>query len=76
MDKCEFCSNGFGLKEAQLKPCANGILISNPCFGRVGKTDNFGMVIFDGVEDLGYLDFDYCPFCGKKQERVNEQNGL
>ena len=59
---CEMCS---GWKRIKLKPCANGDLGVQADIGSSGKRDTFGLVVYNRLLASGYVDFPFCPFCGK-----------
>ena len=59
---CEMCSGWNGLK---LKPCANGDLGVQADIGSSGDEDTFGLVVYNHLLASGYVDFPFCPFCGK-----------
>ena len=59
---CEMCSGWNSLK---LKPCANGDLGVQADIGSAGKEDKFGLVVYNHLLASGYVDFPFCPFCGK-----------
>ena len=59
---CGMCS---GWNTVKLKPCANGDLGVQADIGSVGKGDAFGLVVYNNHLASGYVDFPFCPFCGK-----------
>ena len=59
---CEMC---LGWNSLKLKPCANGDLGVQADIGSVGKEDPFGLVVYNHHLASGYVDFPFCPFCGK-----------
>lgn len=59
---CEMCSRWNRLK---LSPCANGDLGVQADIGSAGKDDTFGLVVYRNLLASGYVDFLFCPFCGK-----------
>lgn len=61
---CGMCS---GWNKVKLKPCANGDLGVQADIGSVGKGDAFGLVVYNNHLASGYVDFPFCPFCGKPQ---------
>ena len=61
---CGMCS---GWNTVKLKPCANGDLGVQADIGSVGKGDAFGLVVYNNHLASGYVDFPFCPFCGKPQ---------
>lgn len=61
---CGMCS---GWNTVKLKPCANGDLGVQADIGSVGKGDAFGLVVYNKHLASGYVDFPFCPFCGKPQ---------
>ena len=61
---CKMCS---GWNKIKLKPCANGDLGVQADIGSVGKGDAFGLVVYNNHLASGYVDFPFCPFCGKPQ---------
>ena len=81
---CKMCS---GWNKIKLKPCANGDLGVQAEIGSAGKGDTFGLVVYNHLLASGYVDFPFCPFCGKpmtdeavemvmeRLEALNEDNG-
>ena len=61
---CGMCS---GWNTVKLKPCANGDLGVQADIGSVGKGDAFGLLVYNNYLASGYVDFPFCPFCGKPQ---------
>ena len=61
---CGMCS---GWNTVKLKPCANGDLGVQADIGSAGKGDAFGLVVYNKHLASGYVDFPFCPFCGKPQ---------
>ena len=59
---CEMCE---GWNTIKLKPCANGDLGVQADIGSAGKDDTFGLVVYNHLLASGYVDFSFCPFCGK-----------
>ena len=59
---CKMCS---GWNKIKLKPCANGDLGVQADIGSAGKGDTFGLVVYNHLLASGYVDFPFCPFCGK-----------
>ena len=59
---CKMCS---GRNKIKLKPCANGDLGVQAEIGSAGKGDTFGLVVYNHLLASGYVDFPFCPFCGK-----------
>lgn len=59
---CEMCE---GWNTIKLKPCANGDLGVQADIGSAGKEDTFGLVVYNHLLASGYVDFPFCPFCGK-----------
>lgn len=59
---CKMCS---GWNTIKLKPCANGDLGVQADIGSAGKGDAFGLVVYNHLLASGYVDFPFCPFCGK-----------
>ena len=59
---CEMC---LGWNSLKLKPCANGDLGVQADIGSAGKEDPFGLVVYNHRLASGYVDFPFCPFCGK-----------
>ena len=59
---CKMCS---GWNKIKLKPCANGDLGVQAEIGSAGKGDTFGLVVYNHLLASGYVDFPFCPFCGK-----------
>ena len=52
--------------------------------GSAGKGDTFGLVVYNHLLASGYVDFPFCPFCGKPMtdeamemvmERLEELHG-
>ena len=58
---CEMCADW---KKLELKPCANGDLGVRADIGSLGEDDPFGLLVYDRYIASGYVDFDFCPFCG------------
>ena len=59
---CKMCS---GWNTIKLKPCVNGDLGVQADIGSAGKGDTFGLVVYSHLLGSGYVDFPFCPFCGK-----------
>ena len=59
---CGMCSRWNTVK---LKPCANGDLGVQADIGSAGKGDAFGLVVYNKHLASGYVDFPFCPFCGR-----------
>ena len=59
---CKMCS---GWNTIKLKPCVNGDLGVQADIGSAGKWDTFGLVVYSHLLASGYVDFPFCPFCGK-----------
>ena len=59
---CKMCS---GWNTIKLKPCVNGDLGVQADIGSAGKGDTFGLVVYSHLLASGYVDFPFCPFCGK-----------
>ena len=59
---CEMCE---GWNTIKLKPCANGDLGVQADIGSAGDEDTFGLVVYNHLLASGYVDFSFCPFCGK-----------
>lgn len=59
---CKMCS---GWNTIKLKPCVNGDLGVQADIGSTGKGDTFGLVVYGHLLASGYVDFPFCPFCGK-----------
>jgi len=63
---CKYCNDG--LHAMEVKPCANGIT-TEVDIGKLSKEDHFGILLCSEKnpdEPCGYVDFNYCPVCGKK----------
>lgn len=58
---CQMCE---GWNTIELKPCANGDLGVRADIGSVGQADPFGLVVYNKLLASGYVDFQFCPFCG------------
>lgn len=65
MEPCPYCS-GQRYKVVKLKPCANGDIGVDVMFKK-DLGEELGMIAMLKNEAAGYLDFKYCPFCGKPQ---------
>ena len=59
---CKMCS---GWNTIKLKPCVNGDLGVQADIGSAGNGDTFGLVVYNHLLASGYVDFPFCPFCGK-----------
>ena len=58
---CQMCE---GWNTIELKPCANGDLGVRADIGSAGQADPFGLVVYKNLLASGYVDFQFCPFCG------------
>ena len=58
---CQMCK---GWNTIELKPCANGDLGVQADIGSSGQADPFGLVVYNKLLASGYVDFQFCPFCG------------
>ena len=58
---CQMCE---GWNTIELKPCANGDLGVRADIGSAGQADPFGLVVYNNLLASGYVDFQFCPFCG------------
>ena len=63
MEPCQYCSEQR-YKVVKLKPCANGDIGVDVIFKK-DLGEELGMIAMLKNEAAGYLDFKYCPFCGK-----------
>ena len=59
---CQMCE---GWNTIKLNPCANGDLGVQADIGSSGKGDTFGLVVYNRSLASGYVNFQFCPFCGK-----------
>ena len=59
---CQMCE---GWNTIKLNPCANGDLGVQADIGSSGKGDTFGLVVYNRRLASGYVNFQFCPFCGK-----------
>ena len=75
---CQMCE---GWNTIKLNPCANGDLGVQADIGSSGKGDTFGLVVYNRRLASGYVNFQFCPFCGKPKtdeavemvmERINK----
>ena len=78
---CQMCE---GWNTIELKPCANGDLGVRADIGSAGQADPFGLVVYNNLLASGYVDFQFCPFCGSPKtadavqmviERLEALNG-
>ena len=58
---CQMCE---GWNTIELRPCANGDLGVRADIGSAGQADPFGLVVYNNLLASGYVDFQFCPFCG------------
>ena len=59
---CQMCE---GWNTIELKPCANGDLGVRADIGSAGQDDPFGLVVYNNLLASGYVDFQFCPMCGR-----------
>lgn len=64
---CPYCGGVPHMEGVELKPCASGYIGAEVAFGKCRDDQCIGMVVYYRNAAAGYLDFDYCPFCGKPQ---------
>lgn len=64
---CPYCGGVPHMEGVELKPCASGYIGAEVAFGKCRDDQCVGMVVYYRNAAAGYLDFDYCPFCGKPQ---------
>lgn len=65
-EPCEFCRD-WHLEKVNVKPCGNGDMGVYAEVGKVNNDEKTGIVIFCDNLAAGYVEFDFCPFCGKPQ---------
>lgn len=64
---CRYCGSSYCMQGVELTPCASGYLGVEATVGRCNSQDPVGMVIYHRNAAAGYIEFDFCPFCGKPQ---------
>lgn len=64
---CKCCGIAPFMDGVELKPCANGYMGVEAAVGKCRDDEAVGMVIYYKNAAAGYLDFAYCPFCGRPQ---------
>lgn len=65
--ECTYCSGIPHMEGVELQPCASGYIGCEVDFGKCPDDKKVGMVVYYRNEAGGYVDFDFCPFCGKPQ---------
>ena len=65
--ECTYCSGIPHMEGVELKPCASGNIGCEVAFGKCRDDESVGMVVYHRNTAGGYVDFDFCPFCGKPQ---------
>lgn len=63
---CGFCGEPK-LNWVPVKSCGNGVLGITADVGKCRDDETVGLVIYDKGLAAGYVDFDFCPFCGRPQ---------
>lgn len=66
-EPCRYCGMAPFMDGVDLKPCANGYMGVEAAVGKCRDDEAVGMVIYYKNASAGYLDFAYCPFCGRPQ---------
>ena len=61
---CDYCKHAW-MEGLDLKPCANGNIDVELTIGRTSKDDAFGILAYYRNAAAGYIDFPFCPFCGR-----------
>ena len=78
---CDYCKY-IWMERLDLKPCASGNIGVKLKIGRVSEDDAFGILAYYRNTAAGYIDFPFCPFCGRPMtdeavemvmERLNKQ---
>lgn len=65
--ECAYCGGIPHMEGVELKPCASGNIGCDVTFGKCRDDNAVGMVVYYRNAAAGYVDFDFCPFCGKPQ---------
>ena len=61
---CDYCKRAW-MEGLDLKPCASGNIGVELTIGRVSEDDAFGILAYYRNAAAGYIDFPFCPFCGR-----------
>ena len=61
---CDYCKHAW-MEGLDLKPCASGNIGIELTIGRTSKDDAFGILAYYRNAADGYIDFPFCPFCGR-----------
>lgn len=61
---CDYCKHAW-MEGLDLKPCASGNIGVELTIGRVNEDDAFGILAYYRNAAAGYIDFPFCPFCGR-----------
>lgn len=61
---CDYCKHAW-MEGLDLKPCAIGNIGVELTIGRVSEDDAFGILAYYRNAAAGYIDFPFCPFCGR-----------
>lgn len=61
---CDYCKHAW-MEGLDLKPCASGNIGVELMIGRVSEDDAFGILAYYRNIAAGYIDFPFCPFCGR-----------
>ena len=61
---CDYCKRAW-MEGVDLKPCASGNIGVELTIGRVSEDDAFGILAYYRNAAAGYVDFPFCPFCGR-----------
>lgn len=65
-EQCGFCGE-LKLNWVPVKSCGNGVLGITADVGKCRDYETVGLVIYDKGLAAGYVEFDFCPFCGRPQ---------
>ena len=61
---CDYCKHAW-MEGLDLKPCASGNIGVELTIGMVSEDDAFGILAYYRNAAAGYIDFPFCPFCGR-----------
>ena len=61
---CDYCKHAW-MEGLDLKPCTSGNIGVELTIGRVSEDDAFGILAYYRNAAAGYIDFPFCPFCGR-----------
>ena len=62
--RCDYCKHAW-MEGLDLKPCASGNIGVELTIGRTSKDDDFVILAYYRNAAAGYIDFPFCPFCGR-----------